>query len=136
MNKRQMDLESTPYVAVYGTLKEGGTNNPLLKGSKRVLTGVVYGKGTLLNTWPPTFSTEESQHPFLVEVYEVNEETLMRLDALEGHPSGYYRTQVNVYVDNIIGLRAWCYFLYSSYTGDPAPLVDTEVGKEAHSWQE
>lgn len=131
-----LDIKSTPLVFVYGTLKEGGSNSHLMKGAKRVGSGIVYGYGTLLNTYPPTFSKEASQHPFRGELYSIDEAILTKLDMLEGHPVGYYRTQVDVFVSEDQSVRAWCYFYYTDFGGEAAPVEAHPYCDKAHVWKE
>lgn len=134
-NTLQMDVMSTPYVVVYGTLKKGFSNHRLLTEAEQVGIGRVYGQRTLNNTWPPTFSPNlDETIPFEGEVYKVTEDTLHNLDRLEGHPYGYYRTQVDVYVNLGDGvtdvLRAWCYFYYTEGT------ESCQVEDHAYVWKE
>lgn len=44
------------------------------------------------------------------EVYEVDEETLWDLDALEGHPFWYRREKVPVVLEDGREVEAWIYF--------------------------
>lgn len=47
------------------------------------------------------------------ELYEVDDQTLDKLDALEGHPNWYKREQVEICLDNNFSqstVLAWIYF--------------------------
>lgn len=131
-----IDVESTPYVVVYGTLKEGHSNHRLLKGCPFMGVGKVYGDRTLNDTYPPTFChTEgESYIPFEGELYQVTARDLQWLDDLEGHPHGWYRTQVDVHTyegDGVVNTyRAWCYFYYIE---DESPC---SIENGAYVWRE
>lgn len=131
-----MDIKSTPYVLVYGTLKQGGSNSHLMEGAEYVANGIVYGYGTLLNTYPPFFSKEVSPHPFKGELYRVDEAILAKLDRLEGHPHGYYRTQVDAFTSEVDYTRAWCYFYYAEPEAAPAALENVSFEDKAHIWKE
>ena len=69
-------------VAVYGTLKRGGSNSKLLKGTiflgEDWLTGV-----TLYDLGPYPGALAEPSKGVKVEVFEVNDQTLEQLDRLE-----------------------------------------------------
>lgn len=73
-------------VFVYGTLLSGNGNNRLLSGSalvgKRTLTGFDM---VTLGGFP---AIEPGAGTVVGEVYEINEETLDRLDGLEGYTEG------------------------------------------------
>ena len=90
-------------VFVYGTLKRGGSNYHLLEashGTKFAGVGrtnlnhyLIWGHGFTYTTVYP-----DGIHGAYVigELFEVTDETLTRLDWLEGHPSHYCREQVPV----------------------------------------
>lgn len=120
----QLDLKSTPFVFVYGTLKKGLSNHRLIEGAEFVTNGRVKSFGTLNNTYPPTFTADFGDEiPVSGEMYKVDEETMLSLDSLEGHPYGYFRTQVDVETDEGSN-RAWCYFYYVDGVEDPAPVIN------------
>jgi len=126
--KYMIDTESTPYVVVYGTLKKGYSNHRLLEAADLIGVAQIYGDRILNDTWPPTFTyTEGNKTPFEGELYKVTAEELRRLDGLEGHPNGWYRTQVDAVSDMGNGVtdivRAWCYFYYVDQ-GHPACPVE------------
>lgn len=95
-------------VFVYGSLRKGGYNSFLLRDSEFIKTVKTKDEMSLwdLGTFPAV-----SFHPVVQivgEVYEVNKETLQRLDSLEGYPNFYDRTQIEL--DD--GSKAWIYFLH------------------------
>lgn len=88
------------FVAVYGTLKSGRGNNHLLHGATFVdhgTTALPYG---MVDTggFPCVFNHDSGlpQGKVVVELYEVNHDTLHRLDQLEGHPTMFRRTDTVV----------------------------------------
>jgi len=102
-----------PKVFVYGTLKKGYRNHPLLHGygERSELLAEDSCEGVLYNT-PYGFPAAVKGMGVIVgEVYEVTPETLKRLDRLEGHPQMYTRTEVKL--DS--GTKAFVYF----WNGDP-----------------
>jgi gamma-glutamylaminecyclotransferase len=114
----KLDLASCDKVFVYGTLKQGYSNHYLLSSSKQD-TSEAYVDGILHNGWGfPCMQPYRRSEGFCVkgEVYTVDLETLDNLDALEGHPDFFYRTQVDVcyvpYKSRVPRGRAWAYFLY------------------------
>jgi len=112
------DLKTTRYMFVYGTLMRNYHNSIHLKKSKYI------GKAT---TMQPYLMTAYSycSIPFVIkhlpqsliqgELFEINsEETLNRIDMLEGHPHGYRREVISVKVNDEI-YKAWIYF-YPTYS--------------------
>lgn len=94
-------------VAVYGTLREGFGNNVLLQNSQKLGQALLppnltmYTHGGL----PFVHNDGDTSNQVLVDVYEVDDSTLARLDRLEGHPSWYKREQVET---DAFGM-AWTY---------------------------
>lgn len=75
------------FVFVYGTLKRGHGNNLLLKDSTFISEGILHGHKLCFyyseGSFP--FAKKDERSSSRGEVYTVNEETLRRLDALEGY---------------------------------------------------
>lgn len=91
-----------PKVSVYGTLRNGEGCFSLLKnavslGTYRLDGFVMYSNGG----FPYAV---EGDGQITVEVYDVDERTLRRLDMLEGYPNHYNRKEVDV-----DGHTAWIY---------------------------
>ena len=111
-------------VFVYGTLKQGHGNHRLLANSKFLGRCLVSGKHRLvsLGGFPGLVATspEEPDRTVSGEVYQVNEETLLSLDFLEGHPRFYERRKLPTPFKN-----AWAYYLPSDYLDKGYPHVDT-----------
>lgn len=104
-------------VAVYGTLRPGGHNNTLLDDASHVGPDWV-GPYTMLDMGGlPCVSTKETQY-IMVDVYDVSEECLFRLDALEGHPWFYERRLIHTAYGD-----AWLYFIANeTELGDSIPV--------------
>ena len=104
-------------VFVYGTLMSNYSNSGLLIGSRKIGRGVTMDDFVLYCSVIP-FVVEcpydEQGYGIRGELYDVDDATLSRLDALEGHPHWYERKQVDVAV-NRIKYTAWMYIF---------PMVD------------
>jgi gamma-glutamylcyclotransferase (GGCT)/AIG2-like uncharacterized protein YtfP len=77
------------FVFVYGTLKTGFHNHYLLSSAKFIGKAVTKERGTLLEKGIPFFNDEKKTSLIHGEIFEVNENTLSRLDMLEGYDSDY-----------------------------------------------
>lgn len=84
-------------VFVYGTLKKGFSNHErFLKGKEKISDAVLHGYNMYsLGRFPGIVVGKGNVYG---EVYEVNQETLRRLDALEGYMSGANNMAYNMYV--------------------------------------
>ena len=122
-------------VAVYGTLKSGFSNNRLLQKADLVGTGKLKDRYPLEVKGLPYLYAEKGVGEFVdVEVYDVDDELLARLDQLEGHPNWYKRERVLVDMDDWSQSTAWVYFLdeptpqgvafTDSYTGTDTVTAD------------
>lgn len=111
-------------VAVYGTLKRGRGNNRLLSTSSFIGEDELHGF-TMYSAggFPVIYRSEELSKSILVEVWEVDEETLTGdLDRLEGHPSWYCRELVPTKYG-----EAWIYIMRSqSYARDNNLILSGE----------
>jgi len=110
-------------VFVYGTLKQGHGNHRLLANSKFLGRCVLTGKHRLvsLGGFPGLVQTDAEAPDRAVsgEVYQINDETLMSLDFLEGHPRFYERRKLATPFKN-----AWAYYLPADYLGRGYPDVE------------
>lgn len=99
-------------VAVYGTLKRGhGNHKAYLEDSKYIGKGVTKDKYPLIISGLPYLIEKKGKgHHVEVEVYKVDDDTLRRLDALEGHPNWYERKQITIRMSNGAEATAWIYF--------------------------
>lgn len=89
-------------VFVYGTLKANGHNHHVLGTSKMLGTGLTAGNYAMIGkdmSYPyllSLMSKDEGGLQILGEVYECDEDTMRRLDTLEGVPYHYLRKQISV----------------------------------------
>lgn len=84
-------------VFTYGTLKRGHGNNRLLATSEFLAPAVTDAEFMLLQVGFPIACLEGSpKYPVLGEIWKCDDETLARLDRLEGVPHHYQRTTVTV----------------------------------------
>jgi len=99
------------YVAVYGSLRACLSNHYLLEESNCIGTFVLNLPYTMISliSFPALIKTERTNN-ITVEIYEINNETLKRLDYLEGYPSFYNRELISVN-----GIKAWIYYINDSH---------------------
>lgn len=87
-------IQKTWIVLVYGTLRRGfGNYRRLLEGRGEFL-GETTVKGTMYSLHAYPAIQLKGDHEIKCEAFKIDEQTLKRLDALEGHPSFYQRTEV------------------------------------------
>tara|TARA_Y100000361_G_scaffold27316_1_gene22260 strand:+ start:7034 stop:7678 length:645 start_codon:yes stop_codon:yes gene_type:complete len=99
-------------VAVYGTLKKGGSNHHLLYGQRFVGKGTTRDKYPLVISGLPYLLDKSGYgHHVEVEVYKVNNDTFAALDSLEGHPQFYQRKRIPIKLGSGTILTAWIYFI-------------------------
>jgi gamma-glutamylcyclotransferase (GGCT)/AIG2-like uncharacterized protein YtfP len=97
-------------VFVYGTLRQGCWNHHLLMGSYLVGKGRTSRRFGLYVDKIPFVYKEEAISHITGELYEVDDETLGRIDRLEGHPQWYRREQEDIQLTDGITEHAWVYF--------------------------
>lgn len=90
-------------IFVYGTLKRGHGNNRLLANSQFIGNAVTIDHYTMFKRGIPFVNKDIPSYPIHGEVFEVDDQTLNELDALENHPRWYQRTPISV---NIEGAEA------------------------------
>ena len=99
-------------VFVYGTLKQGGDNHSLLRGTKKY---PAIAPKINLHAGPFYPFAIRGQGQAIGELYEVNEATLRKLDELEGHPHDYQREITRVILENKQTVMAWIYLNKKAY---------------------
>ena len=115
-------------VAVYGTLKSGYHNNHLLLDADLVGTGKLQDRYPLEVDGLPYLYPEKGVGEFVdVEVYDVDDNLLARLDRLEGHPNWYKRERVLIDLDDWSKTTAWVYFL-DQPTPEGVAFTDSYTG--------
>lgn len=111
-------------VAVYGSLKRGFGNHRLIEGQTFINNGFTMNDGyTMYSLGAFPGVVEDGDSDIQVELYEVDDAGLERLDRLEGHPTFYCRKQVNIVGRDDSVHYAWMY-IYQGETGG-LPLVAT-----------
>ena len=113
-------------VGVYGTLREGEGNWSWALNKKPVFSGTVLLPGHAMSALHGGFPgvkavDRDTEQPFLIEVYEVDEEQFDNMDRLEGHPTFYKRK-----VFEIPGYEypVWVYILQSPPTDSDIWIQD------------
>lgn len=106
-----LDLERTPFVFVYGTLKKGQGNNILLRNAEFIGSGVSDEHHMLTDCgFPYLWDEKESGLPVRGEVYKVTDvETLENLDILEGVGCGHYERVHGVFYVGEYEYDCWFY---------------------------
>lgn len=107
-------------VAVYGTLKRGHGNNRILEASVLIGIGRTSPEYRMYVSGIPYVSRDPEGYPIHVEVYDVDDATLSRLDRLEGHPEFYRRELCAVHTPEGDS-KAWMY-LVTGYSNLPEEL--------------
>ena len=107
-------------VFVYGTLKRGHGNHHFLRGQTFLGEDVIKGKMFSLGAFP-CVSMATQEQTIHGEVYEVDDNSLARMDRLEGHPTFYKRELVQTGG----GVAAWVYLINSAQS-EPRAIPMTE----------
>ena len=117
-------------VAVYGSLRKGLGNHRLLEHVKVFDKGVTCVPYDMYSLGGFPAITHGGVKGVVVEVYRVDDETMQRLDNLEGYPHFYDREEVEVaLVDSDEDVTAWVYFMHE------APRSD-EYLVQGNDWKE
>lgn len=98
-------------MAVYGTLRKGNGNYySYLRNQKHLGTGKTKDKYPMVANGIPFVIDEKGKgHQVVVDVFKVSDDTMKRIDGLEGHPTWYKRKQIKVEVKGK-ELLCWLYF--------------------------
>ncbi len=112
----------THRVFVYGTLLRGLRNHYLLDGASFVRADVTVDRFTLLDFGRYPAVVPRPRDPIHGEVYDVDDDVLVALDALEDYPRWYDRVQVQL----AGGGAAWMYVFNHppEAEGRPYTVVD------------
>lgn len=118
-------------VFCYGTLKREHRNNYLLDSATFIGTGQTVAKCRLLDAGFPVLrprthrATNEANAPVRGEVYEVDEQTLQRLDRLESEGHMYNRRRMMIKMDDGGYIKACVYVgnaKFWQYRKQPYPV--------------
>lgn len=99
-------------VFVYGTLKKGFPNHYYLKDQEYLGEATIRGTMISLRHFPGVINVGNDQ--ITGELYQIDNETLARLDRLEGYPHFYERVPIEL-SDETTNTFVWCYTLPESY---------------------
>lgn len=110
------------YIAVYGTLKRGFGNHRLIEHCELVGKGKTAKKYAMYRAGIPYVSQKKQISKIKVEVYDVPDKDVPRVDALEGHPVWYRREEITIVLDNQEEVRAELYFC-ENFNKDRTELV-------------
>ncbi len=100
-------------VFVYGTLKRGFYNHGFLSSSVFVGVAATKDKYPMINVeeyFPYLINDKNKGNYVKGEIFEINGETLLKLDVLEGYPSLYNRENIELKMDTHT-VEATVYFL-------------------------
>ena len=105
----------THYVLVYGTLRKGHSNHRLLHNAEYVDTRILPLPFVMkhLGGFPGLLPGLHTDNKITCELYRVTDTTFQSLDYLEGYPSFYNRTLIEVGIDDETEryVDAWIYYL-------------------------
>lgn len=109
-------------VFVYGTLRRGEGNHRLLESARFVGAGRTVKAMTMIDVCGafPAVVTGPGPSRIVGEVYAVDDETLLRLDRLEGVPHFYDR---DVFVIELEGGEQVCAMTYVQREADGRPVI-------------
>jgi gamma-glutamylcyclotransferase (GGCT)/AIG2-like uncharacterized protein YtfP len=116
-------------VGVYGSLRQGQGNHGLINGWVRVGTYSTPPRFTLHSLGSYPGMTDGGTTAVRVEVYDVDDATLARLDVLEGNGRFYERRRITVHGAEDPGSPpstiAWIYVLLPEHQARTRGLVDS-----------
>lgn len=124
-------------IAVYGTLKKGGTNSHRLHDSEFIGAGKTANKHLMSrgkHGFIPFMSKNVNNvkgHNCHVEVYEVDTSTLADIDRLEAHPTWYKRELTPIILNN--GERVDAYVYFNSQGENGEPFANFEQGRRRYN---
>ena len=121
-------------VFVYGTLLSGEPNNKHYLGNSERMGNEVVSGFTMISVgnFPACIQNPNSEVSILGEVWKIDEETLKRLDYLEGYPHFYNRVEVDTFAG-----KAWMYCFPETKLNDSVHVISSGswkefVGKKGH----
>lgn len=121
---------SSHRVAVYGTLKSGYANSDLINSQFFLGGGFTSSAFPLeVDGLPYLHDIEGDGYNVEVELYDVDDECLDRLDSLEGHPNFYKRRVVDIHTDGGTQTKAWVYFIQNRHLKHDAILYESYEGQ-------
>ncbi len=105
--------ENACYLAVYGTLKQGGLYNHIIAACGRYVdTRRISGWQMYDNHGNYPYAVPGSINDIIVvELWQIPSELLTKVDALEDYPGYYRRTQLQFELEADKTVYAWFYFV-------------------------
>lgn len=116
--------ENKHLMGFYGTLRKGFHNNRLVGNSKYVGQGLTEKKYTMYARGIPYVVKDIPTSKIILDIYEVNDNTLRNLDSLEGHPRWYCREEAPVNINGEIK-NVWIYFMPNTPNLSQLPILTT-----------
>ena len=99
------------HLFVYGTLKKGGGNHHFLESSKFIQHYKLKGHALVDLGHGFPYMIQDKDSSVYGEIYEVSEETLERIDLLEGVPYLYRRMLTNYELNGTMEIAGLYYYL-------------------------
>jgi len=112
-------------VAVYGSLRRGAGNSSLLKSARYVGKTVLPPHYTMYSLGPFPGVVKGGHTPIIVEIYEVEDHILARLDTLEGYGGKDYDNFYNRECINTNYGYCYIYLINRRYRNRDYPKVIT-----------
>jgi len=100
-------------IFVYGTLKSGFHNHHYLKNATFIDKATTLYKYPMIlacQAFPHLINAKGKGHYIKGEVYSIDNETMLKIDELEGVPEHYYGECIDVRLQNGDNLRVKTYF--------------------------
>lgn len=116
-------------VFTYGTLKKGFGNHYLLKDSSFLGEVKTLPEFTMISLGGFPGILTGGHTSISGEVYEVNTETLAKLDRLEGHPTWYRRTPITLLNDEKV--ETYIYLKSNPSPSQRFPIVESGEWKKS-----
>lgn len=121
-------------VFVYGTLKRGIHNHHLLEKSEFIGNAYTVDTFKMYTVGFPIIMPADGPDAWAVygEVYDVDDDTLKRLDNLESEGSMYLRKPINVVLEQPMGRQELIDANVSVYIGNPKYWADLKPSQGYH----
>ena len=127
-------MKNRENVFVYGTLKFGFGNYRLLWDSECIGRARTLKKYDMYQSGIPFVMENKEVTQIFGEVYLVDENTMMNLDALEGHPDFYKRKKVDILMENGDVISCWLYFYQGGYQKGMQHIMNGIFKQEKQLW--
>ena len=131
--KKPKEIKMDPqHVAIYDNLKSGFCQNRILGKSESFGTGLTYPAFAMVGRSAPMVFRSSHGYPILVEVFEVNQNTLALLDKYYGFGWLNSREIMSITFAGDVAMPCWMYIGKEKYSEG----VEFEVPNEGHyAWE-